>query len=262
MHQVIDFHCHVFPEAVAEKATNNVGNYYGINMHGKGLASELENFNKSFPVKGFVIHSSATTAHQVERVNDFIAEYVKKDDNFIGFGTIHPEYEEYRKEIFRIKALGLKGIKLHPDFQGFKIDDPEMFPIYDLLVAQDLPVLFHVGDENTDNSTPKRMAAVLDMFPNMTVIAAHMGGFSKWDEAEKCLYGKNMYFDTSSTVIRISHDHLRQLIYEHGVDKILFGSDYPVQTTKEAYEDMLKLNLPQEDLEKILHINAEKLLNL
>ncbi|MBQ9097086.1 MAG: amidohydrolase [Clostridia bacterium] len=262
MPEVIDFHCHVFPEAVAAKATNNVGNYYGINMHGKGLATELENFNKSFPVKGFVIHSSATTPHQVEHVNDFIADYVKKDDCFIGFGTIHPGYENYKKEIYRIKALGLKGIKFHPDFQGFKIDDPEMFPIYDFLAAQGLPALFHVGDEHTDNSTPQAMASVLDMFPNFTVIAAHMGGFSKWDEAEKCLYGKNVYFDTSSTVIRISHEHLRELIYEHGVDKILFGSDYPVQTTKEAYEDMLKLGLPEEDLEKILHKNAEKLLGL
>ena len=89
-----------------------------------------------------------------------------------------------------------------------------------------------------------------------------MGGFSKWDEAEKCLYGKNVYFDTSSTAICMPLDHLRELIYEHGVDKILFGSDYPVQTTRQAYEDMLKLGLPQEDLEKILHKNAEKLLGL
>lgn len=262
MPEVIDFHCHVFPEAVAAKATNNVGNYYSINMQGKGLATELESFNKNFPVKGYVIHSSATTPHQVPHVNDFIADYVKKDSCFIGLGTIHPGYENYKQEIYRIKTLGLKGIKFHPDFQGFKIDDPEMFPIYDFLASQGLPALFHVGDENTDNSTPQAMAAVLDMFPNFTVIAAHMGGFSKWDEAEKCLYGKNVYFDTSSTVIRISHEHLRELIYEHGTDKILFGSDYPVQTTQQAYEDMQKLNLPQEDLEKILHKNAEKLLGL
>ena len=42
MPEVIDFHCHVFPEAVAAKATNNVGSYYGINMQGKGLADELK----------------------------------------------------------------------------------------------------------------------------------------------------------------------------------------------------------------------------
>ena len=89
-----------------------------------------------------------------------------------------------------------------------------------------------------------------------------MGGYSKWDETQNCLYGKNVYFDTSSTAICISLDHLRRLIYAHGVDKILFGSDYPVQTTRQAYEDIMSLNLPEEDLEKILHKNAEKLLGL
>lgn len=262
MYKIIDFHCHVFPGTVAQKATDNVGRYYGLAMHGNGTAANLVRNAKGINVKSFLVHSSATKAAQVESVNNFIAGYVKNNNMFIGFGSMHKEYEHIEEEMKRMKSIGLSGLKLHPDFQGFVIDEQDMLKIYEIAEYFNMPLLFHVGDENTDASSPKRLSKILDIFPKLRVVAAHMGGYSAWDEAIDCLYGKNLYFDTSSTMHKVPYERMREMIYMHGADKILFGSDYPIQTTPEAYEDILKLRLPDEDMEKILHKNAEKFLGL
>ncbi len=260
--KIIDFHCHIFPEKIASKATGFVGEYYGLDMHGGGIAESLITHMGNLDIRGFLIHSSATKASQVESVNDFIAGYVKKEKLYIGFGTIHKDFENIEGEMKRIKELGLKGIKLHPDFQDFKIDQPEMDRIYQCASELGLPVLMHVGDKNTDNSKPHRLANVLDNFPKLTVIAAHMGGYSDWDEALKYLYGRDVYFDTSSTMHAVRYEKVREMIYMHDVNKILFGSDFPIQWTSEALEDIYRLNLPDEDRNKILYVNAARLLDI
>ncbi len=260
--KIIDFHCHIFPEKIASKATGFVGEYYGLDMHGGGIAETLIDRAKKLNMQGFLIHSSATKPAQVENVNDFIAEYARKEKLYIGFGTIHKDFENIEEELARVKSLGLKGIKLHPDFQNFKIDQPEMDRIYQCASDLELPILMHVGDKKTDNSKPHRLANVLNNFPKLTVIAAHMGGYSEWDAAMECLYGKDVYFDTSSTMLFVKYEKVREMIYMHGVDRILFGSDFPIQWTSEALEDIYRLKLPDEDRNKILYENAARLLKL
>ncbi len=260
--KIIDFHCHVFPEKIAEKATEFVGKYYNLEMHGGGIAETLISTAKDINVKGFLIHSSATKPQQVENVNDFIAEYARKNEIFIGFGTIHKDFPDIEKELKRVKELGLKGLKLHPDFQNFKINQPEMDVIYQCASDLQLPILMHMGDKNTDNSKPRRLVEVLENFPKLTVIAAHMGGHTDWDEAIECLYGRNVYFDTSSTMPFVSYERVREMIYMHDVNKILFGSDFPIQWTYEAAEDIYKLNLSDTDRNKIFYENAAQLLKL
>ena len=155
----------------------------------------------------------------------------------------------------------MKGIKLHPDFQHFAIDDPAMFRIYEQIEGK-LPLLIHVGDTKTQYSKPAQLAKVLELFPKLTVIAAHMGGYSEWELAEESLYGKIVYFDTSSSFIGMTTDRMRELIYEHGVDKILFGSDYPHRYPSTDYRMMLECGLKDEEYEKIFWKNGAKLLNL
>lgn len=260
--KIIDFHTHVFPEDIAQKATDAVGNYYGIPMQSVGTATKLLSESGELNMQGYVIHSSATKPAQVENINTFIAEYVKANPLIIGFGTIHKDYENAIGEIDRMKALGLKGIKLHPDFQNFNIDDPNMYAIYEYASDLKIPVLFHVGDNNSNASSPERLSRVLEQFPRLIVIAAHMGGYSRWDSAMDCLYGKNLYFDTSSTMIVLPYPKVRNMIYKHGVDKILFGSDFPLQTTPTAAEDIYKLNLPPEHMDMIFYQNASNLLGI
>ena len=260
--RIIDFHTHIFPEAIAQKATDNVGNYYGIAMEGNGRAEQLYGCLKNGPVTDAVVFSSATKAEQVPHINDFIAENVKKYPRFIGFGTLHKDFEDAENEIKRIMALGLRGIKLHPDFQEFSIDDPKMYEIYALLEGK-LPVLFHVGDRNTDYSKPKKISKLLEDFPKLVVIAAHMGGYSEWENAKEELYGKDVYVDTSSCFdVGVSQEMMRELVHAHRTDRVLFASDYPHVLPQTDYQKLCACGFSEDVLTKLLWENGADLLNL
>ena len=142
--RVIDFHAHVFPEEIAQKAVNHIGTYYTIRMQGKGILPDLVQSADKSCIDYIVIHSTATKASQVKAINDWVAGH--SSERLIGFGTLHPNMTDAEEEFERIISLGLNGIKLHPDFQGYKADDPRMDKIYSLIENR-LPVLIHCGDE-------------------------------------------------------------------------------------------------------------------
>ncbi len=259
--RIIDAHTHIFPSKVAIKATQATGNYYGAQMYGDGTIEDLLNKGKEINVYKYIVHSTATRADQVESINDFIADAQAMNESFIGFGTLHPELTDVKLEINRLITLGLKGIKLHPDFQDFNIDDPSMMPIYEALEGR-LPVLMHMGDEKRTSSSPKRLANVLDKFPKLIVIAAHLGGYQMWDDSIKYLVGRNLYLDTSSSLAFLDKEKSTYIIKEHGTNKVLFGTDYPMWSHEEELQRFYSLDLTTEEQEQILWKNASNLLNL
>lgn len=259
---IIDFHAHIYPAKIAEKASKTIGEFYNISMEYQGSPEQLLNSGSRIGVNYYIVHSTATAPHQVESINNYIIGEVKAHPEFIGFGTIHPDYEDYEKELKLIKEEGLKGIKLHPDFQKFEIDTPQMDPIYEVIAMLGMPVLVHAGDFRYDYSGPKRIAHVLEKHPNLVLIAAHFGGYTQWDESEKYLVGKNVYFDTSSSLWKLPIDQAMRMIRNHGVDKMLFGVDYPMWDHKEELERFNKLELTKEEREAILYKNALRILNM
>ncbi len=259
--RIIDFHAHVFPEKVAGKAVKAIGRFYGIPMDGKGTIGDLLEKGNEIGVNRYIIHSTATTPEQVKSINDFIAKAQKDNKSLIGFGTLHPQLDDIESEVDRIISIGLKGIKLHPDFQEFDIDDQSMMPIYKALEGK-LPILMHMGDENRNSSSPERLSNVISLFPDLTVIAAHFGGYMAWDDSSKFLVGKNVYFDTSSALFELSKEDAAGIIRKHGPEKILFGSDYPMWNHKEELQRFLNLELTQNERELILWKNASRLLGL
>lgn len=259
MYRIIDIHAHAFPEAVAQKAVNHIGSHYSIKMYGKGtIADLLESADRS-GVDYVVVHSTATKASQVRNVNEWVARHAK--GKFIGFGTLHPDMDDVEGEFERIISLGLRGIKLHPDFQGFKADEAKMDRIYSL-IGNRLPVLIHAGDEHLDGSSPRRLANVLERFPDLTMIAAHLGGFKKWKEAMDCLIGKNLYLDTSSAIQYIDKEFASKLIKTHGTDKVVFGTDYPSMYHEIELKAFYRLDLNDQEKEDILYNNAAKILGI
>jgi len=258
-YKVIDMHAHFFPDELAKRAVDNLGNYYHIKMHCDGTYSDLIKRADKAEITKLVIHSTALKPSQVEVINDNTASHTK--ENIAGFGTLHQDYEgDFEKEIKRIKALGLKGIKLHPDFQHFNIDDKKMYPVYDILRSEKLPILFHTGDLNSPCSSPKRLAKVLEDFPEIIAIGAHLGGRDQWDEAKEYLYGKDVYLDTSSCHRRLSYNEIRDIIRMHDIDKIMFGTDYPIETYEFCLDSFFKIGLTDEENEKILYKNANRLI--
>lgn len=257
--KVIDMHAHFFPDALADRAVANLGDYYKLKMHCNGTFSDLSSRAEKAGITKLVVHSTALKASQVEVINDSTASHMS--ENIAGFGTLHQDYEgDFEKEIKRIISLGLKGIKLHPDFQHFNIDDKKMYPVYDIIRAYKLPVLFHTGDANSPCSAPHRLRKVLDDFPGLIAIGAHLGGHHQWEEAEEYLYGRDVYIDTSSCHRTLSHEQIKRLIRKHDTDRIMFGTDYPIETFEYCIENFLKLGLTDDENEKILYENANKLI--
>lgn len=260
---IIDAHAHIFPDKIARKAVKAIGEYYNIPMSADGTSGELLRRGAMIGVRKYIVHSTATTVAQVSVINDYIAGEKSAHEEFIGFGTLHPDQGDdgIRKELDRIIGLGLKGIKLHPEFQGFSITDEGMKPLYRAVEGK-LPVLIHMGDENKDTSRPDDLARILDAYPRLTVIAAHLGGYRMWDLSSEYLIGKNVYFDTSSALFALDPVEASRIIHRHGVDRVLFGTDYPMWDHAEEYARFMKLDLTDGEREKILFTNAAKLLNI
>ncbi|HEY8348466.1 MAG TPA: amidohydrolase family protein [Clostridia bacterium] len=257
---ITDIHAHIFPHKIAEKAVRAIGRYYGVNMVRKGTVEDLLESGSRINVSKYVVHSSATVVEQVRAINDYIAEVQSSHPEMVGFATLHPGLADVASEVDRIIGLGLKGIKLHPEFQGFSIDDDDMMPIYEAVEGR-LPILMHMGDENVDSSSPARLSRVLDRFPGLVVIAAHFGGYRMWDLSCEYLIGRNVYIDTSSTLAFISPEQAAGMIRKHGAGKVLFGSDYPMWDHLEEFERFMALGLTEEERRAILFENAEKLLS-
>lgn len=257
-YKVIDVHTHIWPEKLADRAVRHVGDYYNYDMHGKGTMEDLKKSTKEAGVEKFVIHSSALKASQVEDVNNATASHIT--ENIAGFGTLHPEYEDFEKEIERIISLGLKGIKLHPDFQFFNIDDRRMYGAYEILRDKKLPILFHMGDVKYDYSSAVRLIKIMQDFPGIVVIGAHLGGHLKWEQTEEYLIGKDLFMDCSSTSRKLSPERIKSIISRHGTEKILFGTDYPIERHKEGIDNFLSLGFTREENERILYNNAYNLI--
>ena len=147
-------------------------------------------------------------------------------------------------------------------FQGFEIDEEKAMEMFESIGSK-FPVLIHVGDKNSDASSPKRLAKVMDKFPEITFIGAHLGGYSEWEEAKECLIGrKNLYIDTSSSVRFLKPKVAREIIRLHGTDRVLFGTDYPLSDHKFEMNCLKKLKLTDEEYEQIYWKNAYRLLDI
>ncbi len=257
--RIVDIHAHAFDDKIALKATENLHHYYEIPPVSDGRLVYLQESAKANHIDKLVVCATATKPKQVQMINDYISRLVS--DCMIGFGTLHCDFDEIDAEIERMKMLNLSGIKFHPIFQNFKIDSDKAMKMFEKIGAK-LPVLIHIGDKNEDSATPKRLANVMKELPQITFIAAHLGGFAEWEDAKQYLIGKNLYIDTSSSVRFMPPQEAVSIIRAHGVDKVLFGTDYPLSNHQFEFQCLDKLHLENDEYEKIYWENAYKLLNL
>ena len=262
---VIDSHCHIYPEKIAERAVAGTSNFYSQVFACKGTVTDLEIEAKKAGIDFMIVQSVATTPKQVKSINEFIArEVANSGGKMLGLGTLHPDSEDIKGDIAHLKELGLKGVKLHPDIQAFKLDDYRCLKIYELMEKEDLVLLLHTGDSRYDYSNPNRLIPILETYTNLKVIGAHFGGYSIWDEAIKVLpHHDNFYVDCSSSFPFIKDKNKAvELIKAYGEDRVLFGTDYPMWSPKEEIDYFLSLDLTDEAKEKILSLNAKKLFGI
>ena len=259
---IIDFHTHCFADSIVEKAMYTLTKDNDLQIYADGSLSGLKNSMKKANVDISVVQPIATKATQTQLINDWIISI--KSSEIIPFGTIHPEYEFWEKEINRLFKNGIKGIKFHPDYQNFWVDDKKMYPTYEKIADLGLITMFHCGRDISypyqTRCTPNRLINVINDIPNLIVVGAHMGGHKMFEDVEKYLCGKNLYLDTSFAQYILGNTAMANLIKKHGVEKVLFASDSPWADVEKDINDIEKLDLTADAKDMIFSKNAYKLL--
>ena len=262
---VIDFHVHAFNPKIAEKAIGNLEKMSGLVPFTRGsIEQTVERFDEWGVDKG-VLLTVATKPSQQKIINDWSKE--QDGGRFISFGGIHPDAEDALVELDRIKAMGLHGVKLHPDFQSFFADDEKLDDIYSKIESLGLPLVLHSGYDFSSpelyHCTPERALNVIKKHPHLKLVLAHLGGNACWDKVYDLLAGIDgeIYFDTGYTT-NCPDEMMEKIIKKHGADRILFGSDCPWDSAFLIKEKIRRLNISASDKDKILGENAARLLNL
>ena len=169
--------------------------------------------------------------------------------------------EEVKREVEWALANGLRGIKLHPDFQKFNIDDEVAEKFYRAAEGK-MPILLHMGDDRYEYSKPARLVRMAKKYPKLNFIAAHFGGYRCWDDSPMYKGLDNVYFDTCSSLPFITTERAKELIDMFGADRFFFATDFPMWDAKSELERFYKIPLTDGEREMILAANIKRLLNL
>jgi predicted TIM-barrel fold metal-dependent hydrolase len=209
-----------------------------------------------------VLQPVATRPDQVCSINDWTAGLA--GDHIVPFGAMHPDFEGVAEEFARMRSIGIRGVKLHPEFQLCAPEDPRMHPIYEAANAEGLIILFHAGIDiaiDTLTGTPDVFSRIHEAYPDLRMVLAHLGGFRMWDEVREHLVGRDVWLDTSYTLGHLPDAEFVEIVRAHGVDRILFGTDAPWGDMAEDVRKMGELGFSDAELEAIMHGSAEALLS-
>lgn len=259
--RLIDIHTHVYPSKIARKATESVCDFYELESDNIGTSDELIEKGSRAGVEKYLILPVAVRPEQVSGINEFVKSECDAHSEFIGFGTVHAGMENIVEAVEQIKRLGLRGIKMHPDTQHFNIDDRRLYPMYEEIEGH-LPVYLHTGDHRYDYSHPRRLRQVMKDFPRLQTVAAHLGGWSVWDEAEEFLADTDCLVDVSSSLMFMEPELAVKHIRRFGAERVMFGSDFPLWDPDVEAERFMSLPLTAAETEQIAHITAERFLGL
>ena len=226
-----------------------------------GTVEMLLERGKQAGISQYVILPVSNAANRVRSINSFILEQTAAHDCFIGFGTLHADMEGLEAEAEWILSSGLKGIKMHPDSQRFNIDDPRLFPVYEQIKGK-IPVLLHMGDQRYNFSHPSRLRKVLDIFPDLEVIAAHFGGYSMFHTAKELLWDTDCVFDISSAMMFMEDGEAERYINCYGAERMAYGTDYPLWDPVAEVKRFKELKLSDSQFDQIAHKTAERILKL
>jgi len=258
--KIIDVHAHIFPQKVEKSAVRAISEFYfDAPMAHRGTSEALIASGSRIGVERYLVFSAATVPHQVESINTFIMGECAKHPEFMGAGTMHEDYPEPEAEIERICRAGMRGIKLHPDFQHFNVDDPKMDRAYAALEERKMFIIVHTGDRRYDFSHPNRVANVAERFPGLRVIAAHFGGYCQWAVArERLLKLPNVYIDTSSTLGMDGRGEALKTLEMIDPTHVFFATDFPMWDHAEELERVKSLGLSDAMLEDVLYNNFDR----
>lgn len=279
---VIDFHTHAFPDKIAQKTVDFLKEKSKTVPFTDGTVRYLSEKARNVGIDLSVVLPVVTNPLSVDKINDFAAETNENTEKtgVFSLGGVHPDTENVKAAIKRIKDSGLKGFKIHPAYQRVKLNDIRYKRIFGFAEEYGLIVVSHggydIGVEGNWSSPAMAKDICREIKPSRFVMA-HMGGWQTWEDVKNYLCGENLYFDTSFSAYNFSYredlpkperlpvlcekDFL-EIVRAHGKDKILFGTDSPWGDQKEQTDFIKQLPLSEEERTGILGGNARKLLDL
>ena len=268
---VIDLHTHIFPDKIAEKTISALSKSACVTPYANGTkAGLLESMDKA-GVDISINLPAMTNSSQLDSINTF-AKCLNEENHtrprIISFAGFHPDIENYKEELCKIKENGFLGIKLHPDYQGTFFDDERYINILKSAKELDLITVTHAGLDGAFvgreiKCTPRRVLRALDKIGGYSkLVLAHLGGNELFDEVYKELAGYDIYFDTSYVLINTPKQDFLKMVEKHSADKILFATDSPWQCRGQMINKLKSYELPKEAEDKIFYKNAKNLLNI
>lgn len=257
---VIDFHTHAFPANLAKKAISNKSAITYVDGSYEGLIGSM----RASGVDTSVILPIATRTGMFPGLIDKAVE-VSNMDGLVSFGSVHPDEDNWDKQLEYCLEKGLKGVKLHPRFQNFILDDKHIIEYTKYAIEIGLYVVFHVGDnpikDTIDRANVDKAYKLVNAVDSDHLILAHLGGRKHPEEAFEKIAGTNCLLDTAMCNDDMPLDLMYKIMEKHGFDRVLFGTDSPWSDQKKAIDDMKSFGLNEEDFNKVMCLNALKILN-
>ncbi len=259
---IIDFHTHAFPDALAPQAIAALEKKGNVKAYLDGTVAGLLRSMDAAGIGQSVICSIATRPEQFQAIMDWSASI--RSERIIPLPSVHPRDPEVEKHVWSISKKGFKGIKLHPYYQDFLLDDPRLDPLYRMAAREKLLLVMHTGKDigfpPDDRASPERILNLVERFPDLRLVTTHLGGWMEWDRVRELLTGRPIYMEISFSLDFLDQIRLRDMIESHPPGYILFGSDSPWADQATTLKMLGLLNLAPDLLEAILYRNGARLL--
>jgi predicted TIM-barrel fold metal-dependent hydrolase len=262
---VVDFHAHAFPDELAPRAVGGINAHLAEHARAvldgtvAGLIASMDRAG----IERAVLWSVATKPTQADPIVRWSLSVAS--DRIVPFGSVHPDSADVAAGVRRVAAAGLKGIKLHPMYQGFGADEERAWPLYEAMEAEGLILGFHAGGDlsfplDDDRASPGRILRVHRAFPRLRIVAAHLGGWRMWDEVAETLAGTDVYLETSYTFETATREQVRRVLERHSPERVLFGTDSPWRDQAESLA-LTRAAFPEPTIRRmVLEDNAVRLL--
>ena len=260
---ITDFHTHAFPDAIAEYAMEQLSDTDGMNACHDGTLDGLRASMASCGIERAVLCNIATKPDHFQNILNWCRAV--RSDRIVPLPSVHPEDPHFAERLQEIAEEGFPGIKIHPYYQGFVLDDPQLIPFFRELERFKLLVISHTGfdaafPDRKRIADPARILALLQRHPDLRFIATHFGAWEDWDEVERLLIGQHVAIEISFAFGRIPDERIRTMLQNHPREYILFGTDSPWTDQKASLESLYSLGMGQAFEDAVLRDNAERLL--
>ncbi len=261
---IIDFHTHYYPDKIVKRALQNTRKFLNTAPAIDGTRSSLLESMQKAGIDYSLALPLANTPDNVRGVNRW-AQINNQAPVFL-LGSIHPQTKNPAEMISQIASMGLKGVKMHPEFQNFCFEDESLFPIWEACIENNIFVLTHTGKDvgfsAPHHTDPRRLKIFHECFKKLKLVLAHLGSWGMWDEVEEFIVGLPVYLDLAFTLKRITDEQLIRIIRRHGAERVLFGTDSPWCDQEKAVRHFRKLPLTEKEKDLILGLNAAQLLDI